>query len=259
MELYLYLDRGTFFHRLDPRTKLLLLFVGFAVPWLFGDLLYLFVIMALIFVWIWAAKAFDNVRRIRLLLIIFIITTTLMWALMGRGPTRLLGPISLEGIIYGFSKGIKIDCMTLCGLLFLSTTRNEEISMALVKLGLSYKVSLVFSLTIRLIPLVAGTGAVILQAQRSRGLDVDRGNIIQRARKYVPLIVPMLISTVRGVDTLAMALEAKAFGTQRKRTFLLDLQFGRHDQIVMAVSALVFVAAMALRMSGFGVGLSVGT
>jgi len=257
MDYYLYLDKDTIFHRLDPRTKLFMLFVGFAIPWMFSDFIVELIILVFVFLWVFAAKAFDNIKRIGFLLVIFILTSVVMWSILGGKEANLFGFISAEGALYGLAMGLKVNAMILSGTIFLSTTRNEEISLALTKLGIPYKISFIFSLAIRLVPLVAGAGTTILQAQRSRGLDTDSGNVFQRVKKYVPLIVPMLISTIRGTDDLGMALESKAFGAVKTRTFFLKIQMKKWDYIFLAIALILFVGALYLKIQGFGQGMAI--
>ena len=65
----------------------------------------------------------------------------------------------------------------------------------------------------------------IVQAQRSRGHDIDSGNIVARLRKFAPIIIPVFVSTIRSTQVFAMALESKGFGAERQRTYLQNPTF----------------------------------
>jgi energy-coupling factor transport system permease protein len=137
-------------------------------------------------------------------------------------------------------------------MIFLSTTRNEEIATGLVKLGLPYRFAFAISTALRLVPTIAATGSTIGQAQRSRGLDLESGNIIQRIRKNTPLLIPVFVSTIRSTNVFSMALESKGFGASPDRTYFLRLAMGRRDVLVLLVFALLLGAAAALRLMGYG-------
>jgi energy-coupling factor transport system permease protein len=137
-------------------------------------------------------------------------------------------------------------------MIFLSTTRNEEIATGLVRLGLPYRFAFAVSTALRLVPTIAATGSTISQSQRSRGLDLESGNIFQRVRKNTPLLIPVFVSTIRSTNVFSMALESKGFGASTKRTYLLDLAMARRDWVVLAVFVLLLAAAIALRLLGYG-------
>ena len=82
----------------------------------------------------------------------------------------------------------------------------------------------------------------ISQAQRSRGLDLDSGSIIERIRKFLPLLVPVFISTIRSTNIFGMALESQGLWRARERTSYLQMEMRTLDWIVLAV-ALVYVVA----------------
>ncbi|RME38910.1 MAG: energy-coupling factor transporter transmembrane protein EcfT, partial [Thermoflexia bacterium] len=105
---------------------------------------------------------------------------------------------------------------------------------------------------LRLVPTFAGAGATIVQAQISRGLDLESGNILQRAGKFIPLGVPLFIYAVRHTNMLAMALESKAFNPGAPRTWYLQLRMRRADYLALAVLTAIFLAALSLRLQGYG-------
>ncbi len=105
---------------------------------------------------------------------------------------------------------------------------------------------------LRLIPTIVGMGFTIGQAQRSRGLDLESGNIIRRIRKYLPLLVPVFVSTIRSTNDFSMALESKGFGASPGRTFFLRTAIGRPDVLVMVVFVALLAGSIALRAAGYG-------
>jgi len=146
--------------------------------------------------------------------------------------------------------------MIISGMIFLSTTKIEEIAGGLVKLKLPYRGAFAFSTAIRLVPMIVATSYTIIQAQKSRGLDLDSGSMLQRIRKYVPLVIPTLVSVIRGTNVFSMALESKGFGYSDTRTNLLELRMKRNDWLTLGVALLVVAAAFFFNMDSVAYGAS---
>jgi energy-coupling factor transport system permease protein len=160
--------------------------------------------------------------------------------------------VEREALLYGFSTALRIIITVIAGMIFLSTTRNEEVAIGLVRLGIPYRFAFAVSTALRLVPTIVATGLTIGQAQRSRGLDLDSGNIIQRIRKHVPLLVPVFVTTVRSTNVFSMALESKGFGAGSGRTFFLHTAMGRRDALVLVAFVALLAGCIALRVAGYG-------
>ena len=135
----------------------------------------------------------------------------------------------------------------------LSTTRYEEFTLGLIRLGLPYRVGFAISTAFRMVPMIVASAYAVAQAQRSRGLDLDSGNIIRRVRKYLPLLVPVFLSMIRSTNTFVMALESRGFGARKARTFYLEIGFKKKDILCIACLSLLFTAATYFKMAGYGV------
>jgi energy-coupling factor transport system permease protein len=249
---FLYLDRDTWVHRLDPRTKMLLLVGTFVIAFLFVNPLYGLAVLALVVFFGAAAKSLINLTRVRFILVMIGLVTVVLWSIFAQGQTPLFLFVERESLLYGIGVALRIDATIVAGMIFLSTTRNEEIATGLVRLGLPYRFAFAVSTALRLVPTIAATGSTISQAQRSRGLDLESGNIFQRVRKNTPLLIPVFVSTIRSTNVFSMALESKGFGASTKRTYLLDLAMARRDWVVLTVFVLLLVAAITLRLLGYG-------
>ena len=232
MSVFLYQDINSFLHKLDPRAKLLVMLTFFVYalmfltnPALLG-VVFLFVLVyaamgrSLIFVW----------RSAGVLITIFTVTV-IVWLLTMRGPTKIVLWFSMEGLLRGISGGFSLIIIIITSIVFVSTTKVEEITLACMRLGLPYRGAFAMSTAIRMIPLIAGTAETILQAQKSRGLDVDTGSFMQKLKKYVPLLVPTIVSVIRGTSVFAMALESKGFGYSEKRVSYLTISYKARDYV----------------------------
>lgn len=252
MDVFLYIDRDSPLHRLDPRAKLLFLIgmlmlsVAAQHPVLPAALLLM--VLAACHV----AGAWRSLRRVRSLLFILSTFSLVTWSLFARGTTHLFGPVTLESVLYGLGTGLKLSTAVAGAVVFLATTKNEEIATGLIRLGLPYNVAFAFSTALRLVPTFVGAGATIVQAQRSRGLDVESGSILERMRKYMPLIVPVFASAIRSTNHLAMALESKGFGARRQRTYYLHLRMRPVDWLLIGAAVIMLAGFLAVRFLGYG-------
>src|SRR5918999_636017 len=252
MDPSLYLDRDTWVHRLDPRTKMFLLVGMFALPFVFLNPLYELAVLALVLFFGYLARSLTNLRRIWFILLTILIVTTILWSIVGSGRTPLFLFVEREALLYGFSIALRIVITVVAGIIFLSTTRNEEVGIGLVRLGIPYRFSFAVSTALRLVPTIVATGLTISQAQRSRGLDLKSGSVVQRIRKYVPLLVPVFVSTIRSTNVFSMALESKGFGASPKRTFFLQTAVGRRDVLALIAFTALLAGSVALRAVGYG-------
>ena len=174
--------------------------------------------------------------------------SVVLWSFMGQGDTKLIGPITQEGLLYGVMTAIKLDVMVIAGMIFLSSTRIEELSLGLQRLKVPYRVAFAFSTAIRLVPMIVGTTYIISQAQRSRGLDLDSGHLVTRIKKYIPLLIPVFISVIRGTNVFAMALESKGFGYSSQRSSYLQISFRSVDFMIVAVLILLLLGSIYSKM-----------
>jgi len=252
----LYLDHNTALHRLDPRVKIFGLAAVFALALSFNHPGYVGAVGAGILLLAVLGRCVINLWRLRAILLLLFVFSSALWPLMLPGPTEVarLGPvvISRESLLYGLAVGIRLDAMVAAGIIFLSTTRVEEFTAALRRLGLPFPVSFAFSLGFRFVPTFADSAYTIIQAQKSRGLDLDSGGFFSRLRRHVPLLIPAIVCAVRNTDLLAMALESRGFGRAGKRSEYLEVRMRWSDLLVALLLAAALAAAIWWRASGRG-------
>ena len=252
MDSEIYLDLNTFFHRLDPRTKIAALLTSFVVILYFQNPLWVLPISLLIALHGLLSRSLRNLRRIRHVMIVLTVSSLIMWNLFARGQTPLFWFIQAESLAYSISRTLVMLSLITSGMIFMSTTRNEEFIIGLIRLGLPYRVGFAISTALRLVPAIVSSVHTIAQAQRSRGLDLDSGSILERVRKYVPLLIPVFISTIRSTNIFGMALESKCFGARKDRTFYLQPQFRKADYAFMGFLLVLLVVATYFAGAGYG-------
>jgi energy-coupling factor transport system permease protein len=256
MNIFLYLDKDTWFHRLDPRTKLLAAGILFGMALTFNHPLWTAALAVMVGVVATAVGALPNFYRLRVMLILLLVFSSLMWPFFAEGPTTLWswGPleISEESLLYAIAMGLRLTSLTGIGLIFLSTTTNEDFTNALIRLRLPYPVAFAFSTALRLVPTFAGAGATIVQAQVSRGLDIESGGIFKRVGRFIPLGVPLFIYAIRHTNMLAMALESRGFSPLSDRTLYAELKIRRWEFVLLLAMLLAWAGMIYLRLQGYG-------
>jgi len=243
MPLYFYSDADTFVHRLHPVTKILgalLLFVP-ALASSRAELLGALVLGVLcLAAW---SRALGSLRRMWRLLVLLFVFTVAIWSAVGHEGERL----NATAARYGLSMAFRLEAMVCLGLVFVTVTKVEDLGEGLGRMGIPFRVSFALTLAFRLVPTFMATAHTVIDAQKCRGLDFESGGPIARMRKYVPLLVPVLISSVKRAELLALALESKGFGCGAKRTCATRYAVSWRDWCAMAFCMGLAGAALAAR------------
>ena len=240
--MYLYLDHRTWVHRLHPLVRLLGMIAVFVSAFAVERPLWQLPILAVLVLLLLWTRSLPNLYRLRYLFILIFAMTLLIWTLFygpdGQPPLLVWGPIVVSRTAPWFALGmaLKLDCFLASGLLFLSVTRIEEFAYALTRIGLPYRVGFTMTMAFRLVPVFVDAAATVVDAQRCRGLDFDRGSLWQRLRRYVPVMVPVFMGALRRADQMAMTLDARGFQARTPRTVLEPYAVGWLD---IAVSAAI--------------------
>ena len=108
-----------------------------------------------------------------------------------------------------------------------------------------HEVSMIMSIALRFIPILLEETDKIMKAQEARGADFDSGNLIQKAKSLVPLLVPLFISAFRRANDLAMAMEARGYRGGEGRTKMKPLIYQKRDRMAYGV-LLGYLAVMIL-------------
>lgn len=244
MKASLFSDRLSPVHALDPRAKIAAFVfvvaaaVGTQALWALAACLGIALLAALL------GRAMPAVWRFRTLIAMLAAAAILIWALTAPGDHKLWWRVSTESLSVGLAAAMKLDAIVIAAVVLLATTRIEEISLAMAKFRIPYKLSFVFTFALGLLPQILGIADSVMLAQKGRGVDVGTGNLLKRSRHYVPLLVPIFLVTIRNVNDQAIALEAKGFGAVRRRTSYLDCALRPIDFFVMTATAVWCIACV---------------
>ncbi|MCK5587502.1 MAG: energy-coupling factor transporter transmembrane protein EcfT [Candidatus Lokiarchaeota archaeon] len=232
--------KNTFIHHLDPRTLLYFVILTSILILQFQQLIPVVIIFVaiipLLFVariireWIVSLKGF-----IFLILIIFFINVFF-------SPANNPHPTT-----FALSMIFRLLALVTTFALFFQTVHPDDLGQALVKLRMPYEFSWAITTAYRYVPTLAKEAQQIIDAQMSRGIEFQKGNFLKRIRNYIPLIVPLFISAIKRAWKLAEAMDSKAWGAAKKRTFLYELQMSPMDYVIIIIITIVFISVIYVR------------
>ncbi|WP_440897147.1 energy-coupling factor transporter transmembrane component T family protein [Amphibacillus sp. Q70] len=247
-------------HRLDPRTKIMLIFL-FIIFVFFAN-------NALSYVWLTLfAVSSALLTRIKLkfiakgltpvwFLIVFTFILHLFVTREGQILFEIIGfPIYSEAIIQGTFISLRFFLLILVTSLLTLTTTPIEITDAIetllnplkkVKFPV-HELALMMSISLRFIPTLMQETEKISKAQASRGVDFKTGPIKERIQAVVPLLVPLFVSAFKRAEELAMAMEARGYQGGEGRTKLRELNIAKQDWFAFLIFALVIMGLFLFR------------
>jgi energy-coupling factor transport system permease protein len=132
---------------------------------------------------------------------------------------------------------------------FFLTTSPDHLGLALEQTHIPYEFCFAFTTAVRFVPVLAEEAQTIMDAQKARGLELERGNFLKRIRNYIPILIPLIISAIRRSLELAEAMESRAWGATKKRTNLYVLKMHRGDIILLIITVVTLVVAVYVRLN----------
>ena len=160
-----------------------------------------------------------------------------------------LGPLKFyrEGMLYALHISCNVLNMLLAFAVFVLTTKPVELVEDLEQAGFSPKIGYVISSVFQIVPQMSGTMNTIMDAQRSRGLETE-GNLITRAKSFLPLISPVVMSSLINTRERSIALEIRGFEAGEKKTYLREGKMRTSDKIMCIMMGIFIVLAILIRI-----------
>ena len=241
-----YFPGDSILHRLDPRVKIILLFVLLVLIFSADaptEYIFLTVLTALLII----------LSRIKLTTVLRSIKP-LRWILLFTFLIHLVSHdgeiifrvwifnVTDEGLLAGVLISLRLILMIVVSSLLTFTTTPLKLTDATEKLLSPLKVmgvpahelAMMMTIALRFIPTLFEEADKIIKSQKIRGMDIERGNFINRLKMMVPILVPLFLSAFRRADELAMAMEARCYRGGEGRTHLKTLEITRLDWIAGA-------------------------
>ncbi|MDR2702004.1 MAG: energy-coupling factor transporter transmembrane protein EcfT [Spirochaetaceae bacterium] len=168
-------------------------------------------------------------------------TRHLIWEGAGRFT------LTKEQLFYEFNIFLKYLTIIPPAILLVVTTHPSEFAASLNRIGVPYTAAYSISLALRYIPDIQRDYESISQSQQARGLELSRkASWIKRLKRTVPLLLPLIFSSLDRIDVISRAMELRGFGKYRKRTWYSAKPFSRADIVSLAVSVFFFAVGIWL-------------
>ena len=245
-------------HVLDPRTKILITF-GYIISLFFvKHLIGYAVVIGTLFLVIKATKVpFKYMVKGLKSIVIILLFTVVLNIFFTPGETVLwkwgILVVSVEGLMLAGQMALRLILLIIGSSLLTLTTSPIELTDGIEsllrpfkKIGVpAHEIAMMMSISLRFIPILLEETDKIMKAQTARGADFESGNIIQRAKAMIPIMVPLFVSAFRRAEDLAMAMEARCYRGGEGRTRMNQLHYERRDYYAFGL-AVVFVVMCIL-------------
>ncbi|MEM2892276.1 MAG: energy-coupling factor transporter transmembrane component T [Thermoplasmata archaeon] len=246
----LYTPSDTFLHRMDPRVKIIAVLMLSLLALIMSKLVNLLALLTFIALLLALGRASPGkVYHALRFVVRVMVMIVVLWPLFDPSGTPVLaelGPVRITepAVWRGVTNAFRICCLATVWYVLMFTTTQRDLVRALVKLGVRFDFGLTLSIALRFLPTFGANVDAIKDAQRARGMEFDKGSLIRRSKNYVAVLVPSIVAALRTADTLALALQSRAYGVRKDRTYLRDLRMRTSDYValVLVVAALVLPA-----------------
>lgn len=232
LEIIKFRYSDSFVHKMDPRVKFFLA-CTFAFIAIMYDQVYvllpLLIVQLMIMYYGKVLKTWASSSKLILGLafIVFLITF-----------------ITQGSLLYSTSMAIRWANFFTSFSWFLLTTSPDDFGQGLKQMHLSYNFTFAVILAFRFIPVIVDETEQIIDAQRSRGLEIDKGSPIKRIKNLIPILIPLIASIIRRSFELTESLSSRAYGIKNKRTSMYEIKAKKTDIVIFVLSLIVLISSI---------------
>lgn len=162
---------------------------------------------------------------------------------------HIVGPytVTIEQLFYHLNITLKYFSIIPIALLFMVATNPSEFAASLNKIGVNYKIAYSVAIALRYIPDVQHEYRDISFAQQARGIDMSKkATLPQRIKNSTSILMPLIFSSLERIETISSAMELRAFGNKKKRTWYSERPFKQIDYIAIALLLLLFIISIII-------------
>lgn len=257
-----YFPGNSFIHRLDPRTKILAVIIYIIAIFLAVKPIAYVALVAFAAIVILISKVpwllvFKSLKPIW----IIVVLTMLIHMFTAPGEHIVFSwkflSVTAEGIDMGVKMAVRLILLLLFSSVLTFTTSPivltdgiENLLNPFKKLGVpAHELAMMMTIALRFIPTLLDETDRIMKAQTARGADFSSGNLLQRMKNMLPLLIPLFISAFRRADELAVAMEARCYRGGEGRTRMHELAYAGRDYISLLLIMLLLALTAAFRWS----------
>ena len=258
-----YFPGDTIVHRLDPRTKILVVIIFIvalflAVDWISYAVMFLITAMC---IKLSSIRLKSLMKGLKPLVFIILLTGILNLFYTKEGTVLFdwwIFTVTTGGIKRAFLMVVRI-MLLVCGTLLLTYTTSplaltdglEMLLNPLKKIKVPvHEMSMMMSMALRFIPTLIEETDKIMSAQKARGADFETGSLIDRAKALLPVLVPLFVSAFRRADELAIAMESRCYHGGEGRTRMKQLVMAGRDYMALALGVLLLSGMICLKKLG---------
>ena len=248
---------NSFIHKLDPRIKIILVIIYIIMVFLIRNAQGLVIpISFMIFGYFVSKIPFKVVLRSLKPMLPIILFTSILNMFFLKGDVIFsfwIFEITKQGIIFSAIMAIRLVCLIAGTSLLTYTTSPIDLTDAIERLLNPLKkikvpvheLSMMMTIALRFIPTLVEETDKIMSAQKARGADMETGNLMQRIKAMVPILIPLFVSAFRRADELAMAMECRCYQGGDNRTKMKQLHYHTRDFLALAVMGIGIAGIVA--------------
>jgi len=266
-----YIPGDSFFHKLDPRSKLIYFFAVILIILNFTDPIITFIILVtIIVITIKSGVPSKNItgflKKLSTVCFVYALFNVLFLP-YGAKPGPVIHTIytfryggfeiilTVEGLAWALAMLFRFLTILITVKQILMLTSIKELLIGLVKWKLPPEFGVALSIGFAYIPVLEREVATIVEAQEARGLKHDYRNPIKRTRALIPILIPSILASFRRSTQIALAIEARGFSYDiRNRTYVQELEFSKRDYIFMAFMVFLVACSFVFGIWGLNYG-----
>ena len=216
LNAFKFMKKESFLHNLDPRAKLMLALVYSIGGLLFNQIIPLLLIFLSLIPLIIVGRLFKqwikSISGLSFLVIFIIVLNTLFLSLS-----------------FALAMMLRIFIMVSAFSIFFLTVDPNSLALSLISMKLPYEFAFSFSLAFRFVPTIALEAQNIIDAQQSRGYEMEKSGIVNKIKNLFPLLIPLIICSIKRAFNVAEALESRAFGSKKERSYYYSIKYTIKD------------------------------
>jgi len=250
---YGYFYAHSFFHRMDALSKFIWVFISSMLafvlwqPWQIALQVLVLILFSISFSW----RCLGNLVKAWGLFIVLGFCVLFFHVLMRHEGMLLwrwgIFAIHSDGLHKGMMYALRVTAIMGSSYVFVRTTNPRELVVGLIHLGAPYRYAWMIFLTMLTLPIFESEAVIVREAQLVRGVRPASNPLLERLYMAQRYVLPLLVSGLRRVENLAIAMDARAFGAFPKRTFVDDFRWSRSGLLFVGTTALLFIALLCLR------------
>ena len=255
-----YYPADSVIHRLDPRVKIVATLIFIISLFMFDSFIGYAIVVAFLAMCILLSKVPFSymVKGLKAIFMILMLTVVINMLMTPGEPMVSFYKLTItkEGFRQAIFMALRLILLIIGSSVMTLTTTPTNLTDAMESLlkplkrfkAPVHEIAMMMSIALRFIPILIEETDKIMKAQMARGADFENGNLIEKAKAMIPILVPLFVSAFRRANDLANAMEARCYHGSEGRTKMKPLKYTRNDRIAYGVLAVYLIGIIALNV-----------